>query len=84
MAELKCDLTVDQIKTTEDEDKTTYTAVLTGSVFGVDVKVTVKTDGRDTLKVYNIDEVGSKTTIKMNNTNSRLDSFAPVDEDVEM
>ena len=84
MSELKCDLTVDQIKTTEDEDKTTYTAVLTGSVFGVDVKVTVKTDARDTLEIYGIDEVGSKATIRMSNTNSRLDSFAPVDEDVEM
>jgi len=85
MSELKCDLTVDQIKIAEKEDETTYTAVLSGKMNGTaEVKVNVKTDGRDILEEYGIDEVGSKATIRMNNTNSRLDSFAPVDEDVKM
>jgi len=88
MDELKCDLMVDQIKITEKADEDVFTAVLSGETIidmeAIDVKVTAKCGDREVLKKLGIDEVGNKKTVKMTNTNSRLDSFVPVDEDMDI
>ena len=86
MSEATCDLTVDQVKTIEKkEGVVTFTAFLSGKMNGIaEIKATVKTDGRDMLEECGIDEAGNKVTIKISNTNTRLDSFVSVDEDVEM
>ena len=71
--ELKCDLTVDQIKITEKEDGTTFTAVLSGNTCGI--KMTVKADSRDTLEEYGINEVDDRRTVVLRPTNSKLEDF---------